>query len=225
MTKVGFVFDDGFSASCLKIADIYEARGLHATFAVLVDHTGFMPAFPKGDFSLWRELQTRGHVIHPHGYDHSDLSRISYSEAINKIDACLAHFSDNLPGFLPQRTVYHATYNRTTPEVDAYLLSRFGAVRSNGVEGQVGHGFNYCEDLKKRILICSWHGPDHCDTHLIDMLHLAEHEQPELFLYMMHGVDHEGWGPVNAETLQCALDFILASPRMRYSDLSELSRD
>jgi len=31
MVKVSFVFDDGFTDSCLSIADIYEERGLNAT--------------------------------------------------------------------------------------------------------------------------------------------------------------------------------------------------
>jgi peptidoglycan/xylan/chitin deacetylase (PgdA/CDA1 family) len=222
MTKVGLIFDDGFAKSCLKTADVFEARGLRATYAVLVNHDGFMPKFPKGDFALWNELQARGHVIHPHGYDHTDLTAISHQHAVEKIDACLKYFAGHLEGFDPAQSIYHATYNRSTPELDACLLTRVRAVRTTGREGRVGSGMNGRVDLARRLLTCAWHGPGYCDFHLQDTLGEAESKQPELLLYMLHGLDEEGWGPIRTAGLERALDYILASPRLQYTSLKEL---
>ena len=53
--KVALDFDDGFIASTLKTADLFETLGLRAVFCVLADPTGFAPHIPVGDFeSLFR---------------------------------------------------------------------------------------------------------------------------------------------------------------------------
>src|SRR5680860_607644 len=207
-TKVSLVFDDGFVKSCLQIADIFESRELCATFAVLVDHKGFMPDFPKGDFALWKDLQDRGHIIHPHGYDHTDLSEIPFEEAKEKIDTCLHYFENHLVNFNPKKSVYHLTYNRSTPEVDTYLLSKVGAIRTTGLRGKVRSGMNGKSEIDKRIYNCAWYGPEHCDEHLISTIKLAEKERPELMMYMLHGLGDEGWGPIHADALEEALDYV-----------------
>ncbi len=219
-TKVSLVFDDGFTQSCLKVADCFEKRGLSATFAVLVEHKTFMPAFHKGEFSLWNTLQARGHIIHPHGFDHTDLTSIPHEHAVSRIDACLEYFSKHLDYFEPASTIYHATYNRTTPELNAYLLTKVRAVRSTGLLGTIGNGMNHDAELERRVLSCAWHGPDHCDEHLLASLVEAERVQPRLFLYMLHGLDEEGWGPIRSQALERALDFIEASPMLEYWNLS-----
>ena len=220
-TRVAFVFDDGFTASCERIARIFEARGLAAVFAVLVNHDGFMPAFPKGDFGLWNELQSRGHIIHPHGLDHTDLTKISHAAAVEKIDACLAAFGEKLHGFNSARAIYHFTYNRSTPALDAHLLGKVHAIRTTGVAGAPGSGFNSATDLARRILSCAWHGPDACDDHLLATLRRAEVERPPLMLYMLHGLDGEGWGSLGVTTLERMLDEILSSEILIYDSLSK----
>lgn len=217
-SKVALVFDDGFTRSCLKIAELFEKRGLRATYAVLVDHENFMPAFPKGDFALWNALQARGHIIHPHGWDHADLTAIPHDEAVSRIDACLDYFSKHLENFDPAAAIYHATYNRMTPELCAYLLTKVRAVRCTGRVGAVGTGMNHEAELASRILTCTWHGPDPCDDHVLKSLAEAERRQPRLFLTMLHGLDDEGWGPIRSEALERALDFIQASAILEYQD-------
>lgn len=218
-TKVALVFDDGFTQSCLKIAELFEKRGLCATCAVLVDHENFMPAFPKGDFTLWNALQARGHIIHPHGWDHTDLTAIPYEKAVSMIDACLDYFSKHLENFDPASAIYHATYNRMTPELCGYLLTKVKAVRSTGPLGTVGTGMNHEPELDSRVFTCSWHGPDPCDEHLLSALAEAERVQPRLFFYMLHGLDDEGWGPIRSHALERAVDFIQASPALDYWDM------
>ncbi len=219
ITSVSLIFDDGFVKSCLRISDIFEARGLRATFAVLVDHEGFMPDFPKGDFKLWNRLQYRGHVIHPHGYDHTDLSKVPLETAKTEIDSCLDSFSSNLENFNPKKTVYHLAYNRSSPQIEDYLLTKVRAIRTTGPDGNVGSGMNGKTELERGIYNCSWHGPEHCDGHLMSILKIAETKRPELMMYMMHGLEDEGWGPIHADALEEALDYIIKSSVLTYTDL------
>jgi hypothetical protein len=221
MTKVSFVFDDGFLSSCLKTAKIFESRGLRADFAVLVDPAGFTPDFPKGDFDLWNELQARGHAIYPHGYDHTDLSQIPHEEAVAKIDACLHVFEEKLSGFVTSRSIYHFTYNRSTPALESYLLKKVGAIRTNQ-DGNVNEEMNSMKDIVNRIFSCIWHGPDPCNAHLIETLGRAELKQPYLLMYMLHGLDGEGWGPLDSDILEKVLDIILQSDSMTYTNLAGL---
>ncbi|GAB1855492.1 hypothetical protein MHTCC0001_03260 [Flavobacteriaceae bacterium MHTCC 0001] len=219
MTQVSLVFDDGFEKSCHQITEIFEKRDLKATLAVLVNHDGFMVDFPKGDFDLWNALKKRGHIIHPHGYDHTDLSKIPFEEAKAKIDQCLDYFDEYLEGFDASKSIYHLTYNRSTPEVDNYLLTKCRAIRTMGIEGEVGSGMNNENEIKTRIFNCSWHGPEHCDDHLMKTLKKAEKEQPKHFMYMLHGLDDEGWGPIHANALENILDYIIQSENLEYNDL------
>lgn len=196
--------------------------GLRATFAVLVDHSDFMPDIPKGDFAMWNDLQQRGHVVHPHGYDHADLSKLSLDEAKLKIERCLDYFREHLRGFSVRDAIYFLTYNRSTPELDEYLLSKVSAIRTTGPEGLVGSGMNTQADLEKRVINCAWHGPGRCDDHLMDTLRQAEAKQPALMNYMMHGLDDEGWGPVGEKTLSEALQKIISSDSLHYTSLRKL---
>lgn len=222
MTNVCLVFDDGFAQSCSEIAKIFEARGLRASFAVLVDSSDIFPNLKKGDFDLWNEFQERGHIIDPHGYDHSDLSKIPFGDAKVKIDACLDYFTLHLQGFDAGRSIYHLTYNRSTPQVDQYLLTKFQAIRTTGPKGRVGSGMNNEDELSRRIYNCAWMGPDRCDEHLNSCLKLAELKKPKLFMYMLHGLDNEGWGPIGSNTLKRVLDYLLESSELNYIDTSAI---
>ncbi len=222
VTRVSLVFDDGFEKSSSRIAGLFESKGLRATFAVIVDHSDFLPEFPKGDFAMWNDLQKRGHVVHPHGYDHSDLSKLPFEEAKRKIDACLDYFVGHLHHFTVQDAIYFLAYNRSTPEIDDYLLSKVSAIRTTGPDGLVGTGMNRQADLDKRVIDCAWHGPDHCDDHLFATIRKAEVQQPVLMNYMMHGLDDEGWGPVREEALSEALDYIIRSDSLQYTSLNNI---
>lgn len=221
-TQASFIFDDGFKQSCLRIVDLFEARGLRATFAVMADPSGFLDEFPKGDFVMWNEFQARGHGIHPHGLDHSDLSAIPFEQATAKIDECFSRFGDQLEGFDPSATPYHLTYNRSTADVDRYLLERVRAIRTCG-DGEPTDGLSHEGDLSRRTFGCTWHGPDYCDDHLLASLQHAEGSASPLFLYMMHGLDGEGWGPIRESGLQKALDFVEQSDTLTYRPIDNLT--
>ncbi|MEM7379681.1 MAG: polysaccharide deacetylase family protein [Bacteroidota bacterium] len=222
MTQVSLIFDDGFEKSCLRIAEIFENKRLSASFAVLVDSSDIYPGTPKGDFTLWNTLQERGHIIQPHGYDHTDLTKVPFETAKKKIDACLHHFSLSLSGFEASQTIYHLTYNKSTPEVDAYLLSQVRAIRSTGEKGEPGTGMNTDKQLSRKIYDCAWHGPDPCDEHLLETLKKGEKEEPQVLMYMLHGLEDEGWGPILPATLEQALNYINESPVLEYVDAGRL---
>ncbi len=167
-------------------------------------------------------VSDRGHIIEPHGYDHSDLTKLSFEEAKLKIDACLGYFGKHLKGFDAGKCLYHLTYNKSTPQVDRYLLTKVRAIRTTGLEGKVGLGMNNENELSSRIYNCSWLGPEHCDEHLMTSLELAEVQQPMVFMYMLHGLDHEGWGPIHSDALERALDYIIESSVLNYIDTAAL---
>src|SRR5262245_34499580 len=121
-TKVAIAFDDGFVASSLKTADLFESFGLRAVFSVLADKINFEPDLVVCGFALWNELQSRGHKIQPHGWRHTNLSQVPHEQALQEIDRCLDIFGEKLVGFDPKRVVYHYAYNSGTPALSQSLL-------------------------------------------------------------------------------------------------------
>src|SRR5437867_6544553 len=129
-TKIGIIFDDGFRKSSIATAELFQQFGLRAVFAVLADPANFNVA--AGDFVLWNELQSRGHIIHPHGQTHVKLSEIPPEQAIDSVRQCLDTFQQKLDDFDPKQAVYACTYNIGTPETIEWLLPRVRAVRIGG---------------------------------------------------------------------------------------------
>ena len=99
-------FDDGFEKSSIKTAEIFEKYGLSACINVIATahlKNFTLPneyhAWKTGDFQLWNELQSRGHEIMPHSYDHQDLTKMSLEQAKESILKCLDVFNKELNGF------------------------------------------------------------------------------------------------------------------------------
>jgi len=185
-----------------------------------VNHDGFMTDYAKGDFELWNALQARGHQIHPHGFDHADLSVMPFDEVVGKISDCLQYFQEHLKAFDPANVIYHMAYNRSTEEIEHLLLKSVAAVRTNRTETVLGHGLHRADELESRILRFSGHGPDHCDEHLKNCLQRAEGTDAVLFGYFMHGLDDEGWGPIHADALKWSLDYVLNSDNLHYKPIA-----
>ncbi len=127
-----------------------------------------------------------------------------------------------MKGFDISKSIYYLTYNRSTPEVDDYLLTKVKTIRTTGQEGITVTGMNNEAEMAHQIYNCSWHGPDNCGEHLLTTLKQAEKLQPKVFMYMLHGLDNEVWGPIHAHTLEHALDYIIESPWLDYVDTSSL---
>lgn len=214
MHLITLSFDDGFRKSCIEVARIYEQFGLKACFNVMA--TGVMVSdkygnVTKGDFALWNELAARGHEIMPHGYRHADKSALPFTEGRDLILRSLDAFEENLTGFRRQHAVFNFPYNRTTPELEAWLPTVVRAFRG----GFSDCGLNPLPGAQTKAIRTTGFGPENCEAHLdacIEKL-LA---QPEGWLvYNTHGLDEEGWGPIGAKYLAQLLEKLLNHPNLR----------
>jgi peptidoglycan/xylan/chitin deacetylase (PgdA/CDA1 family) len=208
MSKIAFVFDDGYAKSCCAVAALFERYAVSAVFGVLAEPWGRHP--DRGDWSLWRDLAERGHIIHPHGFEHKSLALMTFEDAVVSLERCFEEFLKYLPNFELSQAVFHYPYNAGTDELNAWLIDHVAAVRIGGT------GFNTNADLASRVLHCTGFGPDYCDQHLSDQLDQCELDKPNAFIYNLHGVDGEGWGPIHLGALEKALNVILDSPDFSY---------
>lgn len=200
MHYVTLSWDDGFSHSVAKIAEIYERCGLRAEFNVVVTFHQHDPQ-TFGDFNLWNELQARGHIIQPHGYDHSNLAEMPLAQAQENILRCLETFQQSLDGFDARRTVFNFPYNVSTPELDAWLPQVVRAFRVGGetcmplpTPGTTRLTSPASEDAEAMMERCLE----------------ALFAQPDgWLLYTAHGVDGEGWGPLRSTYLESLLERLL----------------
>src|ERR1041385_72906 len=91
-------WDDGLLRSTLKTAEIFERYGLRAEFNVVAASSLDQNESTTGDFGLWNELQARGHVIQPHGYNHTNKASVPFAQAHDLIVRCLERFAAELSG-------------------------------------------------------------------------------------------------------------------------------
>lgn len=209
-TRVGLIFDDGFARSSLATAALFEEFNLAAVFAVLAEPRDFAPKFIKGDFALWNELQSRGHVIQPHGYTHAKLTEIPFDAAVNQMERCLATFTEKLDGFDAKRAVYCHTYNCGNPALNAWLQPRVHAIRQDGT------GFHSQREIDSKI----WHstaiGPHDPGDELLSLLDRVARERPHTFLFSLHGADGEAWGAIALDKLRRVLNRIVTDEALEY---------
>jgi len=210
-------FDDGFARSFRRIAAIYEKFSLCACFNIVA--TGSEPDSlfkdkwdardPLGDFDLWNELQDRGHEVMPHGYRHAYLADLPLEESQKLILDCLDIFSEKLRGFDPKRCVFNFPYNYSSPELEAWIPSAVMAFRT------AGGGINPlpCADTVK--ITTTGYGPENCEHHLDELLDEFLAGPSAWFVYNLHGLDDEGWGPIRATYLESLLERLLEIESVR----------
>jgi len=205
-------FDDGFKKSFLRTAEIYEKHKLSACLNVIATahEKGFQPpgeyiaGSPRGDFTLWNELQERGHEIMPHTYKHTNLRQVSFDEATDLITRCLDAFAERLKGFDPEKAVYNFAYNASTPELEKWLTGRVRAFRTGG------GAINRWPHRGQSKLTCTSFGPANCE-HAIDQEIEKLLARPTGWLvFNTHGLDEEGWGPIRASYLDRLLERLTA---------------
>jgi len=220
-TKVAFAFDDGFVKSSLKTADLFESFGLRAVFSVLADSTNFAPNFVVGDFILWNELHSRGHIIHPHGWRHTNLSQVPHEQAVEECRRCLDVFGRSSRDSIAKQAVYNYAYNASTPALNEWLLPRVAGIREGG------SGFLSRGQLASRVWTSVTFGPGDPAEHLMMQLQQSRAQKPAAFFYALHGVDGEAWGAIALDSLRNALDLISADPQLEYSTFPfhQLGRD
>jgi peptidoglycan/xylan/chitin deacetylase (PgdA/CDA1 family) len=209
-TRVSLIFDDGFVRSTVATARLFEEFKLPAVFAALAEPKTFAPQFAKGDFALWNDLQSAGHIVQPHGLDHAKLTELSPDVAIEQMGRTLDLFAEKLDGFDAKRSVYCHTYNCGSPALNEWLLSRVHAVR------QDGSGFMSSAEIELRIWHCTAIGPHDPGDELLELLDRAAKKRPHTFLFTLHGVDGEAWGAIASDKLRRVLERITTDDAFEY---------
>jgi len=207
-------FDDGFKKSFFEVADVYEEFGLRACFNVIAQgqeldfhpmvngqpDAGIVP-FPKGNWDDWNRLKKRGHEVMAHTYNHVNLTTIPLEEAKALIDKCVVSFEKHLKGFKASESVYNFAYNASTPELDAYALSKFLVVRTQG-----NSPVNPIPTHRQPVRIgCFSHGPESCDQFFDEEINKFLAGPGGWFVFNTHGLDTEGWGPMSSAYLRALL--------------------
>ena len=199
-------FDDGFKQSFYKIADLYEAHGLSACFNVIA--SGHLTSFKAvdewilpelmGDFEDWNALKSRGHEVMPHSWKHLNLARQSEKKARKLIDKCLDYFEEHLEGYTNEGAVFNFPFNSSTPELDAYLLTRVKAVRTFTQET-----YNpFPSSETPLVLACRSKGPSNIDTWVDEQVNSFLDSKGGWLILNLHGLDGEGWGPISSAYLK-----------------------
>jgi len=194
-------FDDGFRKSNIKIAEVYEQFGLRACFNVLAAPQELAKdqeewGTDRGDWALWNELQARGHEIMPHGYNHANKAELPFAEARNFIERCLDIFREKLDSFDPKRAVFNFPFNRSTPELEAWLPTVVRAFRTSG------GGINPLPQRGTTKLTTTGWGPGNCEADLDSEIAGLLAQPGGWLVYNTHGVDGEGWGPITSGYLE-----------------------
>jgi peptidoglycan/xylan/chitin deacetylase (PgdA/CDA1 family) len=200
-------YDDGFEKSSIRTAEIYEKYGLSAAINVVAsahEKQFELPneyhAWPVGDFELWNDLQSRGHEIMPHGYNHSNLGELPLEDARELVNKCLGIFSRELDGFQAGNAVFNFPYNSSNKAIEDYLKTRVRAIRTGG---PVVNPLPHQEQFR---LTCISHGPENIDRHLEGKINEFLEGPSGWFIYNTHGLDDEGWGPVSSVFMDELLD-------------------
>ena len=221
---VSLSFDDGFEKSSIKTAEIFERAGLRACFNVLAAPDEFAKRFPTdsppipfGGFDLWNDLKSRGHEVMPHGYRHANKAQLPLAEAQGLILQCLDIFDAKLRGFDRRKAIFNFPYNSTTPELTAWLTTVVRASRG----GHIKHGINPIPTRETTAMQTVGFGPPDCGEHLESCIaELLKCERGWL-VYNTHGLDGEGWGPMQADHLVRLLDRLKAIPSVRIWSVGE----
>jgi peptidoglycan/xylan/chitin deacetylase (PgdA/CDA1 family) len=203
-------FDDGFKKSFTRTAEIYEQYKLSACLNIVA--SGFPDASyideytrnsPWGDFSLWNELQERGHEVMPHGDRHENLQKVPYETGKELAQRCLDVFTEKLKGFDPKKAVFNFPYNASTPELERWLPTQVRAFRT---------GYGALNPLPHRgqvKLTCTSFGPENAEAALDRAVANLLAQKSGWMIFNTHGLDDEGWGPIRASYLEKLLERLL----------------
>jgi hypothetical protein len=208
-TQVILCFDDGYAASCVKIARLFEKHGLRAVFAVLSGLAKWENAV-LGDWELWNQLQNDGHFIHPHSHKHEKLYKKHLVDAVACVKPCFETFAAQLSRFFPTRTCFHYPYNGDNKELTEWLIKTMGVncVRMEAPD-KSGNGYNGRDNVSRGILYCT---TNRCLGEPKALVERTKREQPYAWVIALHGVDGEGWGSTPSEKLEQLVECVIGEP-------------
>lgn len=197
---ISFSFDDGFKKSFIKLAEIHEQYGLKACLNVIA--SGHMENFQAvddwilpelmGDFDTWNNFISRGHEVMPHSWQHLNLARQEPMEAKKLISKCIDYFNEHLIKFDPSKAVFNFPFNSSNEELDQHAISLVRAVRTRA-NGAV----NPFPSKNSKILGCTSNGPNNNDAWVDEMVNEFLSMDGGWLILNLHGLDHEGWGPIS----------------------------
>jgi peptidoglycan/xylan/chitin deacetylase (PgdA/CDA1 family) len=207
---ISFCFDDGYRASCEAIAEIFEARGIAAAFCVLSDPVNAEDALIRagkiGDFSLWRALAHRGHEVMPHGHHHVHLGNATPEIAKAEIEAALAGFAAGMGEDAPSQIVYHCAYNQLPGALVDWIRPRVAAVRATVTNAGISPLYWGAGSL---LFDAAFPLPPHVGDDARARLERFLAGPPAWITLCFHGLDHEGWGPLQRDQLERLLDLAM----------------
>lgn len=214
---VSLSFDDGFEKSSILTAEIFEQAGLRACLNVLAAPHLFVSNSPEaapikfGSFDLWNDLKSRGHEVMPHGVRHANKKQMPFEEAKSLITRCLDIFDAELRGFDRRRAIFNYPYNATTPELESWLATVVRASRGGGAD----YGINPIPTRETTVIRTSGFGPGNCEAHLDGCIAELLRRERGWLVYNPHGLDGEGWGPMDAAYLRKLLARLKAIPSVK----------
>jgi len=221
---VSLSFDDGFEKSSIRTAEIFEQAGLRACLNVLASPAEFMsrvqPPLPHikfGGFDLWNDLRARGHEVMPHGFSHLNKAQLPLPEAQASILRCLDVFDRELAGFDRKNAVFNFPYNATSPELEAWLATVVRACRG----GWLAHGINPLPTGATRVVRTHGFGPGDCGEDLTRCVEALLQRESGWLVYNTHGLDGEGWGPLDSDFLRRLLERLQSVPSVRVWSVGE----
>ncbi len=205
-------FDDGFEKSFVKTAEIYEKYDLSACFNIIATAhlenfnppDGYIRRNVLGDFSLWNELQSRGHEIMPHGYNHTNLAQIPLEDAQDLIKRSLTFFEEHLEYFNAGKAIFNFPFNSSAEELENWVGTQVMAYRT------AGGAINSWPDRNRKKLTCISYGPDNIDEYLQEQVDHFLKQEGGWFIFNTHGLDGEGWGPMSSGLLDELLSKLIS---------------
>lgn len=185
-----YTFDDG-PASSFAIAELFQARGLRATFFII---PGFVSdiAWPQ-----WRAVAEHGHDVGNHSMTHVDLSDPALSD--DQLSTQIVGARDILAarlGVTP--TAFAFPYHKWSSRSAAVAVASHLATREPTLPF----------DRSYRVIpVGGASTAAALDAALNDAV--ANHEW---VVFAGHGIDGDGWNPLPGTVLQAHLDYATAQP-------------
>ncbi|WP_446325672.1 polysaccharide deacetylase family protein [Blastomonas sp. CACIA14H2] len=195
---------------CRQGATHFEARNLSACFCVLsapalADDPGIKGA-TIADWDYWRETVAAGHEVGPHGHAHEFYGRMDLDTARRSIESCWQTFERELPGFDRRSSIFHVPYLSAPDELVRWIGQQsLGARLVCG-----GEGLNTMTIPVGNPIDCICFGPHEVGAAANQRLSRFRYETGWL-VFVFHGIDDEGWGPITSGELEILVDSALSA--------------
>ena len=184
-----YTFDDGYATS-FAIADMFEARGLRASFYIV-------PSTVEDDgWASWQDLARRGHEVGNHSMTHTvDLGAATLTEA--QLSAEILEAQRRMAAKMGSKPeVVAFPWHSSTAAARAMALSTHLAIRTSTPELPFELAF-----------FDSDHGEPAVALRTVNEQLQSTVSAGAWYVAAGHGVDGDGWSPVTSAFLKQHLDY------------------